>query len=211
MPYTYSALTGTRGASGAIRSWINRDDIPIDDILTEAQTYIYERLRVREMTGTAAGTATASSTAITLPTDYLDARTLYWTGTDAQKVQRESLESIEERRVYDGTALQEAKPTYYAVDGDNIVFPTQTDDAYTYRLVYYKIPAALGTATETNFLTNRHPRLLRSMCLALSNEWMKNESERVYWLQVAEAEILTANKFDDLEQFRDTNLVVVGR
>lgn len=201
---TYTNLVASKTTEGSIKQWVNNSYVPSTTILTEAEAWIYQRLRVRQMLTSTTGTATASSTAITLPDRYRQAVNLMFTpnGVVAQSYpQKKTLQELLQNYTYDGTGVRSAgRPLMYAADASELKFEKMTDQAYPYQFDYYQaMPALTGTATETNFLTQDYPKLLRSTCMALAYEFLKNNAEKVYWLGIAQAEINQANIESDLE------------
>lgn len=200
MAMTYSALTGTKGASGALRTWINKE-VPADEILTDAEAYIYRRLRVREMLSATTGTATTSTTAVAVPDSYLATVRLQFTTPATFTIDRVTTEEVEDLRIYDGTgALVTGQPSAFTVFGTSAEFDIACSTDYTYRWTYFAQPTALSTDNETNWLTAKAPRLMRAACLAMANEYFKDDAEKVYWLQVAETEMSQLMVEDDFEK-----------
>ena len=158
---------------------------------------------------TATGTITTSTSHIVLPTDFKQAKLLQFTpnGTTGKHVpELRNIDSVWERIGYGTSTLRATGlPQYWGLDGTSIQFELRANVNYPYRLDYYRSLPALtsatgGVGTTTNFLTSEYPRLLRSICNALSYEWLKNEKEKLYWLSVAEKEVFEANTdTDELE------------
>lgn len=208
---TYSILTGDKEIDGSIKNMMNQGNLPVEFILTQAQMSIYRRIRVRQMLTTSSGTMGTVARTLTLPTDYLAARHLAITGTNAGLFNRRTLEWIEDRITYNSTGgTSTGKPADYFADGTAIYFAVVPDNLYPYKLWYYAQPAQLSTATETNFLTLTYPTLLIAECMAKANEWMKNAQDRAYWQQIAADEIATANSESASEaQDLDTSVVAM--
>lgn len=200
MAVSYSGLTGTRGSAGAIQTWVNQS-VPADEILDDAQAHIFRRLRVREMIATSTGTITASATAVDLPVRYLSNKRLRMVSPDTHEIQPRLVEDLDDFRVYDGSGgVSSGTPMMFAEQGTSAELDVMADQPYVYRWTYFQEPARLSTATETNWLTSKAPRLLRAACLAFANEYMKDQAEKSYWLAVAEAEIDKLNEEYDLAQ-----------
>jgi len=199
---SYVTMISSKSTAGSIAAWVNDDNVVAQaaDMVSDAEQAIYQRLRVREMLTSVTGTITASASTLTLPSDYRQSRFLRITGTDAALVDRKTLEEVQAAKSYDGSgSLSTGKPTIWHAAGTTLYFAVRADKAYPYELWYYRELPALSTATATNFLTNKYPRLLRCMCLAYANEFKKHESEVVRWTQLASAEIQAANVESDAE------------
>lgn len=197
----YSTLVGDKSTSGSIRDWANNDRIPSEQVLKEAQAAIYARLRVREMRAIGIGTMGTNTEVMALAQDYRAFRggKMWITGTSKSSLTLRLEHEVEAARSYDETgALESVRPEIFAIVGTEAHFPCIPDAAYVVRYPYFRTPAALGTQTETNFLTEKYPTILRAMCLSYANEYLKNAEERDRWLKVAMALIQDANAESDL-------------
>ena len=194
-PYTYNNLVAAKSTVGSLKQWINRGDLPSEAILYEAQQIIYNKLRIRDMIAVrdpislSQGDQTA-----TLPAGYIHHISLCFTGAQQGRVRHRLEIGVEEAAAFDTTGARvQMKPRYWYADGSDIRFDSPADQAYTLRLVYFGRPTALGTENQTNYLTDHAPRLLRSACLMIANEWMKDDGERDRWMAIMEDEIDTHN------------------
>lgn len=192
MAINWTTLTGSKDTEGSIKNWVARGDIPVTNILLEAEAWLYSRLRVREMVTIAEFTFDAGSHSEALPSDLLDPIEFRPHGSlDPLPYVHEA--TIEIQRQDDGTLI-EGTPTYWTIVGTTAYVNFQCEEDYAGRLMYYKQPAALASGNETNFLTTRYPTLLRVACMAFAFGHMKTwdarrehlaEAER--WLQEANA------------------------
>lgn len=234
MPMTYSDLIAGKTNSQSIQAWVNNTTVPSAVILEDAQAYIYRTLRAVEMRRPGAVAIASAAETFNLPERTIMIEPpiiVYGTGNDpSQKgviVQVDPAE-LQSRSHFLGTVtttvvgtttstgtaswLQRGIPLRYALAGTaSGVFDRSADDGYALRFWYWERPAALGTATETNFVTSRFPRMLRSACLAFANEWMKDDSEKDRWLGVCQAEIEMANREAETILRRDLRAEVTTR
>ena len=67
-------------------------------------------------------------------------------------------------------------------------------------MIYFKEPAALTSSNATNFLTTRYPRMLLAAACAFANEYLKDDTEKQYWLAIVTAEIEQAMRESDFER-----------
>jgi hypothetical protein len=200
---SYTVLVAAKSTDGSIKNFANSDTVPSTIILAEAEQWIARRLRVRQMLTATSGTMTASATAIDLPSDYVWPRRFAITGVNQGLIKKQTLETVEGAFSYDGSGNRVlGKPGMYYADATQAVFDQMADQAYPYRLNYFRQLPALSTATTTNFLTQRAPRLLRAACLWAANDFLKNAEERAYWAKVAMDEIAELNIESDMEEFR---------
>jgi hypothetical protein len=196
----YTSLVADKSTSGSIKNWVNNSRVPADVILVEAEAWIYRRLRVREMLTRWTGTMTVGQESLTLPADYLQARTLWITGVERAQLKRALVEEVEARRAYDQNgALIRGKPHRFYADASTLQFEVAPDQAYPFRSVYYRQLPALGPSNTTNVLTAKFPTLLRFACMAMANSFMKDDGEKTYWEAKAAAELGEIKVESDLE------------
>ena len=72
MPMTYQTLLGTKGTPGSIANWVGYSKIDFPTVLHEAQTIIFQSLRIREMRTEFVFGMTEGSSKIALPDRFLD-------------------------------------------------------------------------------------------------------------------------------------------
>ncbi len=199
----YTTLVADRDTDGSIKNWVNDSRVPSTTILTEAEAWLYQRLRVRQNLQTATGTLSTGNDTIALPTGYRGRYFFMFTGTatTAKFVPRSSLlDFVINQFSYDASGNRvQGLPRYWATDSTNIQFDVQADKNYPYLFKYYGSLAALAGGNETNFLTDDYPTLLKAACLYRAYEHLKNDREKLYWLGVAEKEAMAANAESDQE------------
>jgi len=203
--FTYTILTGTKATEGSIKWWGNHSLIPSDQVLTEAQAWIYSRLRVREMRATETVTISASASTFTLPTRYLEPVKLLPNGwSDPIEYIHENL--LQRYRDADG-ALETGDPTEWTVLDEVGTLDSQIGTtALTCKMTYYQKPAALASSTnETNWLTDRYPTLLRHVCTYLAYEHRKRRDASEQ-LILALKDIDDANVEDDMGRRGQTRI-----
>lgn len=197
----YTTLVAAKTTEGSIKNWLNDSAVPATTVLTEAEAWIYERLRAREMLAAATGTISSAADTIAVPSGYRIGLILWITGVNKAKLSRRTIEEVEGAFEYDSSGARVSdKPSLWYAGASTIQFNCTADQAYPYRLIYWGTPTALGAGNTTNFLTSRYPRLLRLACLGIGYEWKKDVGQRdVAKLQEAAIEIELANQNADLE------------
>ena len=189
----YTQLVSNKSVPGSICNWINRDTTDGPTILTEAQAFVYTRLRHWRMKYRLSGSLVVDQGTIPLPADFADASDFRLIGTYTGRLRRGDERYIHDRWAWDaaGARVKEA-PEWYFVGGTELVLDTHPDQAYSYLLTYYQVPEDLGADNLTNWLTRFHPRLLRSACMLMACEFEKEAGQgnidRTYWEQIFEAE-----------------------
>ncbi len=207
MAYNYTMLVANKTTAGSIANWVNRSDLPTDAILFEAQAWLYQRLRVREMQEIATLTFTAGDDSAALPDGYLDpvSFTPHGWGDPMLFVSPESWRPFRDET----GALETASPTQWSVVGETTAYVDvlpETD--FAGKLIFYKQPAALAVTTnETNWLTRRYPSLLRYACMARAYEHMKDAQSAATYLQLAMASIAEAAITNDMARRGQTTLM----
>ncbi len=203
----YTTLVASKSTAGSLKSWINRDTIDPDTILTEAQALIYVTLRHWKMKAEATGAMVIGTPSIALPADFIDARLIRITGVYAPwRVKKGDERAVQDRYEYDsaGNRVNEI-PRWFYLTGANAQFDSLPDIAYPYLLPYHRRPAALSGDNETNFLTTDAPRLLRTACMLIATEFEKEvgqgQFDRSYWQQQLDKQIMDFQAASDLADF----------
>ena len=195
--FTYDILTGTVSTSGSIRQWAQHAVIPVEQILEEAQQWIYERLRHQNMMTVETVATIADAYTLTPPDGFLDPIELKLWGDEKE------LDYVHENMLgryvdQDGT-IQDGRPQRYSYYGDLIQFDCAndgTDGTLNAELLFFKTPDLLSPLIQTNWLTDRFGGLLRQTCTAKAYEHRKRpEASGEYML--AEKAINEANIASD--------------
>lgn len=180
----YTQLVAGKTTANSIKAWLNWDKAPSTDILTEAEAYLYGKLRVTEMKTKAEGTIALNATTLALPTDYIAAISFRRIGAAAGRIEVLDSDHMEGRmQIEPNGDFMASVPSECQIIGSPPVayFDCKSDDDHDYRLIYFKRPAALAGGNLTNFLTNRYPKLLRTACLMSGFEYyQKPEQEQKY-------------------------------
>jgi hypothetical protein len=193
----YTSLVADKTTAGSIKRWINNGSIDAETVLAEAEAWIWGKLRIRPMLTVAEGSIADGSDTYDFPTDFLEPIWFGYRGLYTGEIRQLDVHQLEGQRSFDSAgSVEEGEPSRYYLRGDNppvAQLDMASDAARTARLVYFAKPAALGSGNLENFLTRRAPRLLRCACLAFANEFMKQQSEKDYWLKLAAVEISEIN------------------
>lgn len=198
----FVSLTGT--TAGSISAWLNHNALSTvgTQIVQEAESWIYRRLRHWQMLTSTSGTLTASATTIAVPADFLEDKRFRFTGTAVGNVTRKTIQEVIEAMSYDGSGNRVAqKPSIMFNDQNNFQFDSPTDAAYPFTMWYYQQPVALSATNTSNFLTTTYPRLMRAASCTAAAEYMKDAGQgsydRTYWAQMAQTELDAAQAESD--------------
>lgn len=194
----YNTLVGAETLPGSIKYGINYARIDAAGILSEAQAWIYMRVRLAEMKSIADIPIALNDTSVALPTGYLDPIHFGIPGT-MQTIRYADPERFRTLLGWDGgspSVLPVQPPSRWAMFDGRIQLNCQSDAAYTGRMTYYKQPSDLTTLAPTNFLTTRYPSLLRRVCLMFAAEARK-EWDTVNSNEVKALEMIDTIKVQD--------------
>jgi hypothetical protein len=196
MAINWTVLTGAKTVAGSIANWVNRGDLPSENVLLEAEAMIYERLRVREMMEVATLTFNSAANSASLPADFLDPIEYRPYGRSQE------LPFYHEQKIGifrdDSGNLESDTPSRWTIIGTTAYVDVNCSATYAGKLMYYKKPAALSGSNLTNFLTTRYPTLLRHACTAKAMEHMKQWSQAQVYIALAEAEAAKANATNEM-------------
>lgn len=192
----YTTLVGTKSTAGSLANWLNRSDLPVAEILSESEAFIYERLRVREMQVVTTLTFADESSSEDLPADFLDPISFLphgW-GQPLLYVHEEALRAYRDE---DGNLFESPTPSRWTTIGTTAHLDVKLDGSFSGHLMYYARPAALGASNTTNWLTMRYPRLLRTVCMGIGMEHMKDTQRADSYLARGEALIADASSTNE--------------
>jgi len=199
----YNTLIGAATTAGSLKQMVNNSTVPAANMVTKAEAWVYDRLRIREMIAGTTGTLTASIDTIPLPARFRDPVKFFFTpdGTSAKYTPRfKPLDQVLDEWSYDSAGVRvNSRPRSWAVTGTVMQLSSPADLNYPGSLHYYQAMPALSTATAsaTNVLTDRYPVMFDAACTFQAYEFLRNEKEKVYWRAVAQREIDEANRRAD--------------
>lgn len=200
----WTSLTASSTSAGSIANWILHTSVQAEsaNIIAEAESIIYRRLRHFKMLTPSTGTFTTSQVTLTLPSDYLEDKSFYITGTAYTKLTRKPMQEVIASYCYDGSGNRViTQPNIFFNDQSNFQFDSPADQIYPWLLYYYQQPAPLSSTNTSNFLTATYPRLMRAACMTQASEFMKDSGQgnydRTYWVQMTQAEIEAAQQESD--------------
>lgn len=195
----YNTLVGAETLLGSVKYWINYSRIDSAAIVSEAQGWIYQRLRVAEMRAIAAVPIALNDTTLALPTGYLDPIHFGIPGQIQTIILTDPDRFNQELGWDNNQVLPVAPPTRWCNLNSAIQLNSKSDAAYTGRMTYFKTPTALGIGNTTNFLTTKHETLMRRVCTMFAaearKEWDTVNANEVKALELIE----TAKVQGDLE------------
>lgn len=99
---------------------------------------------------------------------------------------------------YTANMLILSTPSVWGIWDEKIKFDSAFDTNRTLALAYYKKPDLLSASNQSNFLTKRYPRLLRTACQAMSADFMKDSDEYNKSIAALQALVQSTAAEDDL-------------
>ena len=195
----YNSLTGGKTTPGSIAQWANYGLFSADDVLADAQAFLYQTLRLREMVSDVISLSFAQGdSSIALPTGFLDP--IDFRDQYLIRVKYRNQSSLMSRRVLDPTSglLIQSQPRSYAIFGEKIQLDCAANAAMVFSMLAYVAPAPLSSGNTTNFLTTRYPHILRRACLVVAAEFRKDDDDFARESGVLETLISDANAKNDL-------------
>jgi hypothetical protein len=94
--------------------------------------------------------------------------------------------------------LEQGQPTIWSTWEERIQFDQAFNETHLCELPYFGAPALLSATNTTNFLTNRHPQILRKACVAAAADWMEENETFTRAMQQLQGLIQRAQEEDDL-------------
>lgn len=198
MSLSFSTLTADKTTSGSIRRWVNYAPLDAEYVLEEAQTLLFQSLRVREMrTEFTDLSMVQGDFKKALPAGFLDIVKLY-DKTNNIRLSLRDEEWLVDHRYYDSGTINQSTPSRFAIYDESFQFECAYDAAATLNLVGFKQPDLLSNNNQTNFLTTRYPQLLRVACLAQAYDFLNNDARQQANLSILAALIDKTNAESDL-------------
>lgn len=202
---SYTVLIGTKATLGSIMNLVNDDRFSAVIVLNQAQQWIWERLRIREMLAEATGSMVTTATTVALPTRFKAPYHFQVIGNVSNLGNQGELifkpiDKLRNMYVWDSAGVRTVSaPRFYSIDGSFVQFDVKPNQAYPYNFLHYAEPAVLAAGTnETNVLTTKYLNLLYNVLCMKAYEHLRRTEERQYHLTLAAAEIQEANRDSDM-------------
>lgn len=197
---TFTSLTAAKTEAGSIARWVNKSNLPAEEIVADAENWLGEFLRVRGMmtrtTITLAEDANTIDLADALPS-FLDPVAVKVQGSNFLIFVPED-EIDEWRDEGDDGTLQSDEPGRFSIIGDTMLFDTTADQDYTLIVIHFARPTALSSENGTNLYTTRFRALMKYACMGFAYEWLKDEKRASERFQAAMNHMNRINETDDL-------------
>lgn len=199
---SYTTLVAAKTDLNSIKAWVNHETTPAEAIVAEAQAFIYSKMRTRELRQFVTGAIALDASSFNLPAGYLGSLRLRVVHplAGAYKLNQTPWHDFEDDIAIGPDGLiPSGPPQIYATDATKAYLNTRVDQALTYRWWLYQQPALLSSTSKTNFLTDKYPHILDSICRSLAFRFWKQNSDADTWLKIGLDGIQTANEMEDQE------------
>ncbi len=147
-----------------VASYLHRSDLTttiIPEAIASGEERIYNDLRIASME--AAYSQAIVSGKVTMPTGFLEWKSLYVDTNPVQKLERRDVEWIYTNYPFRASG---GIPKFFAREASNIIFAPAPDSNYTIKGTYYKRLTALSDSNTSNWFIENAPYLLlyASLC-----------------------------------------------
>lgn len=180
------ALDGTyAGLQASVADWLNRADLTgaVPDFIALAEAQISRRLvmagPVRPMMGRS--DATIDSEFVSVPTDFMGARTINFVEDRTRPLEFCLPEQINQKKAWRDQLT--GCPRFFAVVGGEFqFFPAPGDgDSYAAELTYWKRIPALSDSNISNWLLTLHPDAYLYGALLQAAPYLKDDGRVTTW------------------------------
>lgn len=175
----------------AVANWLKADDLTdqIPDFIALAEDRIFNELDDVHMEETA--TLTIDAQEIALPDDFVEQRSHYI--EVSERVGRVKYTTPEKLRDFD-QGQASSFPSWYTIEGSNLVFSPSPDSTYTGKWLYLARKPRLENDTDTNDILVDHQGLYLYGALIEGSAYLGNDPRALTWAQFFSECMEKANK-----------------
>ena len=183
------SITNKGELLSALPNWLGRGDVTstrYQEMVDMCDAKLRRTLRARDME-TRNITFTIGAEYVTLPTDFLEVKSLYL-NTDPIRPITHMPDDMMNLLFTSGNQ----KPAYFNIAGDSFRFRPVPDSSYSATLTYYARPGALSSGaanTATNWIINEHPDIYLYGSLVEAEGFLMNDARILTWRQQYDAAI----------------------
>jgi hypothetical protein len=169
---TYSEL------KSSVADWLNRSDLTtaIPDFISLAEAQMERKLRTRQMIVRA--TATVETEYGTVPSDFLEVKSLKLQTNPVTPLQFETIDSLDNLQ---SQYPSSAKPRFFSIVGAQIRTVPVPDSSYTAELTYYGKLTKLSGSVATNWLLTAAPDAYLYGSLMQAAPYLKDDARIATW------------------------------
>lgn len=175
------ALTTYTELKSSLADWLNRSDLTsvIPDFISLAEAQIERQLRTRQMIVRATASFAAGAEYGTVPSDFLEAKTIKLDTNPITSLDFETIDSMDQlsSTVY----LSSGRPKKFTVVGNQFRLLPIPDGAYTANLVYYAKLSKLSSSNTTNWLLTQAPDVYLYGSLLQAAPYLQDDARIAVW------------------------------
>lgn len=200
----YNSLVASKGTAGSLANWVNYSDaiLPLSDIISDAQTFLWDHLRVHDMVSSGSFTIASGASTAAIPGGLNAAGgvlgVIIVLDSNNAEIRPRIARNVLFRQPLDSNqVIQQSWPLYYGIADGQFVFDCAASQDIPCRFLYWKQPAFLSVGAPTNFLTTRYPHVLRRACLMMAADFLNDREKYQSYMQLLIAEIEAMNVSND--------------
>lgn len=193
------AITNYASLQTTISSYLARTDLTsqIPDFVRLAEVRLRRDLRIRQMLKSATTTTTGGDATVSLPTDFLQLRSLFVDGRPVQPV-----EYLSPAIFYSNARVMESGlPIFYTILASEFKFAPIPDTNYTLQILYYASPEFLGDTNPSNDFLATCPDLLLYGSLIEAEPYLMNDARIQLWSAMYDRGLGALSAADDSGEY----------
>lgn len=189
------ALSTYTELKASIADWLNRSDLTaiIPDFISLAEAQVERTLRTRQMI--VRDTLTFSTEYGSIPSDYLESKSLKLTSTNPQTpLSFLTIDAMDEQASH---YTASGRPRFFTVVGDQFRIKPTPDGTYTAELTYYAKLAKLSSSVATNWLLTSSPDVYLYGSLLQAAPYLQDDARIQVWATLYERALNDLRVADD--------------
>lgn len=191
-----------------IANYLARSDLTtqIPDFIRLAETRLRRDLRIREMLSSTTISTVANDEAVSLPSDFLEARDFVVVGNPVQPLSYLS-PSLFNRNA---RSSEIGKPTDYTILSTTFQLAPVPDSVYTLKLLYFAKPEFLSSSNSSNAFLVNCPDLLLYGSLMEAEPYLMNDARLQTWAAMFTRGLASLTVSDQQGQYSGVPLVITN-
>lgn len=197
---TYSEL------KTAVANYLARTDLTdqIADFIRFAELRLRREVRIRQILKSTTITATAGTSTVSIPSDFLEVRDFFVNTNPVQPLTYSSPSTFSRN----ARTTESGKPLDYTILATTIQLAPIPDTAYTLNLLHYFTPTYLSDSNTSNEFLVNVPDLLLYATLLEAEPYLMNDARVSTWGAMYEKGLAALTKSDESAQYSGVPLAV---
>ena len=197
---TYSEL------KTAVANYLARTDLTdqIADFIRFAELRLRREVRIRQILKSTTITATAGTSTVSIPSDFLEVRDFYVNTNPVQSLTYSSPSTFSRN----ARTTESGKPLDYTILATTIQLAPIPDTAYTLNMLHYFTPTYLSDSNTSNEFLVNVPDLLLYATLLEAEPYLMNDARVSTWGAMYEKGLAALTKSDESAQYSGVPLAV---